>query len=111
MSPVSISWQHTPGRHIIRVALLAVMSVAWHPDTLAAGQQVGPMSEVRCPMSTIKTSDIGLRTSVMGHRTSDVGLLVVASFINDIMGNRTRMIQVGCIVLAIGFFVLRQQYR
>jgi hypothetical protein len=105
MIPVSMSWQRTPSKRNVCVAVLAVMCAAWQPNTLGAGQGISPaMSDVQCPMSEVKTTDIG-------RGTSDIGLLFAASFVNDILGNRTRMIQVGCIVLAIGVFVLRQKYR
>ena len=36
---------------------------------------------------------------------------VVVAFLNDILGNRARMIQVGCVFVAVGIFVLRMSYR
>jgi hypothetical protein len=36
---------------------------------------------------------------------------VVVGFFNDIIGNRTRMIQVACVIVAIGVFVLTRSYR
>jgi hypothetical protein len=106
MIPVAIPWHRTPSRHLMRVALLAVMCVAWQPTALAAGQAIGKpdMFDVRCSMFDAKTSTIE-------HRTSNFGFLCAGNFMNEILGNRTRMIQIGCVVVAIGVLLLRQQYR
>ena len=37
--------------------------------------------------------------------------MVVVGFFDDLMGNRTRMIQVACIFGAIGIFILTRTYR
>ena len=39
------------------------------------------------------------------------GILLNANLVYEIMGNRTRMLQVGCVFVAIGIFLLRQKYR
>jgi hypothetical protein len=112
MIPASISWQRTPSRRLMRVALLAVMCVAWRPGTLAAGQESAEpeMFDVRCSMFDVRCAVSDAKTSHIEQRTSNFGFLF-ANFFNDIMGNRTRMIQIGFVVLAIGILLLRQQYR
>jgi hypothetical protein len=39
------------------------------------------------------------------------GVLVWGSYFNEILGNRTRMIQVACVFVAIGVFVLTRSYK
>jgi hypothetical protein len=46
-----------------------------------------------------------------GHRTPDFGFLYATNVMNEIAGSRSRIIQVGGVVLVLGFLFLRQKYR
>jgi hypothetical protein len=46
-----------------------------------------------------------------GPGETAVSAAAPVAFINDIVGNRTRMIQIACVIGAIGIFFLTRSYR
>jgi len=82
------SWRRPPSGQIVLVALLVVLCFACHPGNLAAA----PIHEA----TLVAAAPCGV---------------LVGSFLDEMAGNRTRMIQVGCAFVAIGVFLLTRSYR
>jgi hypothetical protein len=76
--------------HTAVLALLVVLALTCYPNPLIAAQ---------ADNAAVLASDASSST------------LFAAGWVNDIMGNRTRMIQIACVFVVVGALLLRQKYR